>query len=991
MALGLFKKWFGGDSRDPGKKDAEQEEPRTPEADEPTTPEENDGVPRPERAPTPEPEERVYDVTPDTEADSGRSLHVGPPRSPSPYATSRTNTSRDLGTDEAGTGKKRSQTFRVQDLPPRQGPTVKGEAPDSAAADKQRSQTFRVQDLPPRQGATAKPKAADSAATDKQRSQTFRVQDLPPRQGPTVKSGTPDSAATDLKRSQTFRVQDLPDRPAAAPKASPAGSTSGNKQRSQTFRVSPPPGAQDTSPTPTEPAPTPSEPPAPTEECIEIPFAALSASLPEPLRGPAFDAGKVDQMVLALPKAKLMGQLREGRVAMNLAELSEQVPPNWLAETAAQVLLDLPTIVAAIPPELLVPTADMVEDADAAADLGSFFLPRQAVPEVPGSAEAPAPVAETPAPAPAAPVEEPTAPGQAEPPAPEPTAAPAQGETLRLPASDVLAQLPASLHGPAWSDSPDLPELSFALIPVVEQLATGRVLVPADELARQLPAGFLTDTADPVELPLAVVVASVPPEALSVRGEEDSDVRAAAKLGSFFVPRGNVPTVPTDEPPATPEPTVAPEPQDEAPAIPEPPTPAAPELPALAAGHIGLPLVDVLSAVPAEARGPAWQDESPDGVLVLDQSELVTQLRTGQVTVPLAVFAAALPDGWLAADETATVELPLPAVVAAVPPEALAITGEVVMGVTESGDIPDIFGSHLAVPEVPAEPEPKPVPKPEPVAEPEPVVEAEPEPVVEAEPEPQPEPIVEAEPVVETEPEPQPEPERATVSAKVETERSWDGVEVSLERAPRGVNINAANLDELATLPGVGTTRAAAIIAHRETHGRFQSIYDLANVPGVGPSLFRKMTGLSLGARSSRHERLTDLLDLPTDRRPFLARLATALMEQVGAVGCVLTDRQGLSLAKVGEMAAAGDRYAALGSRYFLKTKRHLQQFVGQDADCLIVPGCKPPLLLLCADNVVTVLALRSSHVRAKRLSQARKAMGEVAWLLGCRAVVLTY
>jgi len=114
-------------------------------------------------------------------------------------------------------------------------------------------------------------------------------------------------------------------------------------------------------------------------------------------------------------------------------------------------------------------------------------------------------------------------------------------------------------------------------------------------------------------------------------------------------------------------------------------------------------------------------------------------------------------------------------------------------------------------------------------------------------------------------------------------------------------------------------------------------------------------------------------------------------MEQIGADGCVLTDRQGLSLAKAGSMAEDGDRYAALGSRYFLKTKRHLQQFVGQDADCLLVPGCNPPLLLLCAEEVVTVMALKTSNVSLRRLSQARKAMAEVAWLLGCRAVVLKY
>ncbi|MBT3286665.1 MAG: hypothetical protein HN849_34135 [Victivallales bacterium] len=214
---------------------------------------------------------------------------------------------------------------------------------------------------------------------------------------------------------------------------------------------------------------------------------------------------------------------------------------------------------------------------------------------------------------------------------------------------------------------------------------------------------------------------------------------------------------------------------------------------------------------------------------------------------------------------------------------------------------------------------------------------------------------------------------------------------MSLERAPRGVDVNSATAAELVALPGVGVTRAEGIVRWREENGPFTSIYDLASVPRIGPSLFRKMTGLSLTAGGCRHEKLDSLLAVGAEDGALLKRLAVALVTQVGAVGCVLTDRQGLSLAKVGDMQENGDRYAALGSRYFLRTKRHLQQFVAQDADCLIIPGCAPPLLLLCAEDVVVVMALKTSHVPARRLAQVRKAMAEVAWLLGRRAVVLKY
>lgn len=48
------------------------------------------------------------------------------------------------------------------------------------------------------------------------------------------------------------------------------------------------------------------------------------------------------------------------------------------------------------------------------------------------------------------------------------------------------------------------------------------------------------------------------------------------------------------------------------------------------------------------------------------------------------------------------------------------------------------------------------------------------------------------------------------------------------------VNVNLANAEELALLPGVGPARAAAIIAHRKQHGPFKRVDDLLQVSGIG-------------------------------------------------------------------------------------------------------------------------------------------------------------
>ncbi len=58
------------------------------------------------------------------------------------------------------------------------------------------------------------------------------------------------------------------------------------------------------------------------------------------------------------------------------------------------------------------------------------------------------------------------------------------------------------------------------------------------------------------------------------------------------------------------------------------------------------------------------------------------------------------------------------------------------------------------------------------------------------------------------------------------------------------VNINTATADELDTLPGVGPATAAAIIAHREQHGPFGSVDDLADVRGIGEAKLEALRGL---------------------------------------------------------------------------------------------------------------------------------------------------
>jgi competence protein ComEA len=55
------------------------------------------------------------------------------------------------------------------------------------------------------------------------------------------------------------------------------------------------------------------------------------------------------------------------------------------------------------------------------------------------------------------------------------------------------------------------------------------------------------------------------------------------------------------------------------------------------------------------------------------------------------------------------------------------------------------------------------------------------------------------------------------------------------------VNINTATAEQLDALPGIGPTKAQAIIDYRNEHGRFSSIEDIQNVKGIKEGEFSKI------------------------------------------------------------------------------------------------------------------------------------------------------
>lgn len=54
--------------------------------------------------------------------------------------------------------------------------------------------------------------------------------------------------------------------------------------------------------------------------------------------------------------------------------------------------------------------------------------------------------------------------------------------------------------------------------------------------------------------------------------------------------------------------------------------------------------------------------------------------------------------------------------------------------------------------------------------------------------------------------------------------------------SPAPIDINAADVTALETIPGIGPAKAAAIVAHREQVGSFDSVDQLLEVQGIGPA-----------------------------------------------------------------------------------------------------------------------------------------------------------
>jgi competence protein ComEA len=58
------------------------------------------------------------------------------------------------------------------------------------------------------------------------------------------------------------------------------------------------------------------------------------------------------------------------------------------------------------------------------------------------------------------------------------------------------------------------------------------------------------------------------------------------------------------------------------------------------------------------------------------------------------------------------------------------------------------------------------------------------------------------------------------------------------------VDLNSATVEQLDTLPGIGPSTAAKIVAYRQAHGAFRSLSELDAIPGIGAGRLAQLKGL---------------------------------------------------------------------------------------------------------------------------------------------------
>lgn len=212
--------------------------------------------------------------------------------------------------------------------------------------------------------------------------------------------------------------------------------------------------------------------------------------------------------------------------------------------------------------------------------------------------------------------------------------------------------------------------------------------------------------------------------------------------------------------------------------------------------------------------------------------------------------------------------------------------------------------------------------------------------------------------------------------------------ELSYHEFPGNININIASVDELRVLSSVTRTIAAEIVAYREKHGEFKSIFELLQIPGIDKTSFRRITGMTAARKQyHRRRRLATLLGIEPQKITDLDLVAGHLAQKPGFSGCIISDGDGLVLAADGAHEMC-EEIAAIIPRMMRRISEdmHLIRAGRVGTVSIAIDGV---LYSIAASRNVALTAVHEEHhVSETDLAFIRKVQKELAWLLSLRAYV---
>lgn len=431
---------------------------------------------------------------------------------------------------------------------------------------------------------------------------------------------------------------------------------------------------------------------------------------------------------------------------------------------------------------------------------------------------------------------------------------------VKIKIADMMAIMPEAFKV-AEKDLKPGERAEVAVENLFEQLAKGKAETTVGRFLADVPSHYLKDgvdlkSAEPLKIPLHVVVSSLSPDDLKSRTTTAHRTMGIDNIPTLFTPEGGV------------KPSPMPGAEVKPPAKPKAAKKAAAEAPKLKVRK--RTEQEHLAAAQAEAAPPA-PAPAPGAPPPAAQAEVAPPAPVEPVAPPPAEAVVPPPP----AEPAAPVEAVAPPAEPIAPPAPVEAAAEAPAPV-EAVAPPPAPAEAFVPPPAPVEPPAAP-----PVPEvPAPAAEATPLPVAAA-----PEPAPAAAPA----------PEPVAVPAAPAPSLSGLVPTVML----KGANLNTADARDLVMrIDGIGEQLAERIVEDRKKNGPFFDFYDLARVPGIGRKAFEKITGHPWREDVyGQLARVNEVLGPWTGQLPDPREVADRFRKVPGFEGCAILHRDGHLLA----------------------------------------------------------------------------------------------